>query len=127
VIAIFTKFDDLITQVWKRRLTMDANRQQALTLLEAKFEAPLRGYKFPPRAYLCLESASDQLIFFRSNREPFTYRYSDMQEDNGKHEDQVKELKKKTADSLDDLAIKMLFVSVQQNNLELCISYAVKL
>ena len=49
-----------------------------------------------------------------------------MQEDDGKHQDQVKELTEKTADSLDDLALKMLFVSVQQNNLELCISYAVK-
>jgi|SRR6266478_6722384 len=48
-----------------------------------------------------------------------------MQEDDGKHQDQVKELTEKTADSLDDLALKMLFVSVQQNNLELCISYAV--
>jgi hypothetical protein len=49
-----------------------------------------------------------------------------MQEDDGKHQDQVKELTEKTADSLDDLALKMLFVSIQQNNLELCIGYAVK-
>jgi len=33
---------------------------------------------------------------------------------------------KKTADSLDDIALKILFVSVQQNNLELCVTYAVK-
>ena len=49
-----------------------------------------------------------------------------MQEDDGKHQDQVKELTEKTADSLDNLALKMLFVSIQQNNLELCIGYAVK-
>jgi len=49
-----------------------------------------------------------------------------MQRDDGKHQDQVKELTEKTADSLDDLALKMLFVSIQQNNLELCIGYAVK-
>jgi hypothetical protein len=49
-----------------------------------------------------------------------------MQEDDGKHQDQVKELTEKTADSLDNLALKILFVSIQQNNLELCISYAVK-
>ena len=48
-----------------------------------------------------------------------------MQKDNGKHQDQVKELIKETADSLNDLALKMLFVSVQQNNLELCIEFAV--
>ena len=38
----------------------------------------------------------------------------------------MKELTKKTADSLDDIALKILFVSVQQNNLELCLTYAVK-
>ena len=48
-----------------------------------------------------------------------------MHKDNGNHQEQVKELMKATADSLDDLALKMLFVSVQQNNLELCIQYAV--
>ena len=49
-----------------------------------------------------------------------------MQEDNGKHQDQMKKLTEKTADSLDDLALKMLFISVQGNNLELCIYYAIK-
>ena len=50
-----------------------------------------------------------------------------MQADDGEHQDQVKELIRKTADSLDNLALKMLFVSVQQNNLELCIRSAIKL
>jgi len=50
-----------------------------------------------------------------------------MQADDGKHQDQVKELIRKTADSLDNLALKMLFVSVQQNNLDLCIKSAIKL
>jgi hypothetical protein len=49
-----------------------------------------------------------------------------MQDDKGNHQDQVKELIEKTAESLDNLALKMLFVSVQRNNLELCIKYAVK-
>jgi hypothetical protein len=49
-----------------------------------------------------------------------------MQDDKGNHQDQVKELIEKTADSLDNLALKMLFVSVQQNNLKLCIKYAVE-
>ena len=38
----------------------------------------------------------------------------------------MKELMKNTADSLDDIALKILFISVQQNNLELCVTYAVK-
>jgi hypothetical protein len=37
----------------------------------------------------------------------------------------VKVLIDKTAYSLDDSALKMLFVSVQQNNIELCIRYAI--
>jgi len=105
VIGIFTKFDDLVKQVYDRSLTMVENRQVALSVLDKKFQAPLRELKFPPKAYLRLEK---------------------MQKDDGNHQDQVKELIEKTADSLDDLALKMLFVSVQQNNLELCLKYAVK-
>ena len=42
-----------------------------------------------------------------------------------KHQDQVKVLIEKTASSLDDTALKILFVSVQQNNIELCIRHAI--
>jgi hypothetical protein len=45
--------------------------------------------------------------------------------DEGDHQKQMKELIKRTASSIDDLALKMLFVTVQQNNLEVCIQYAV--
>ena len=45
--------------------------------------------------------------------------------DTGKHQDQVKVLIESTASSFDDTALKMLFVSVQQNNIELCIQYAI--
>jgi len=37
----------------------------------------------------------------------------------------VKVLIERTASSLDDSALKKLFVSVQQNNIELCIQYAI--
>ena len=37
----------------------------------------------------------------------------------------MKVLIEKTASSLDDTALKMLFVSVQQNNIELCIQNAI--
>ena len=39
----------------------------------------------------------------------------------------MKVLIEKTASSLDDTALKMLFVSVQQNNIEICIEYAINL
>ena len=37
----------------------------------------------------------------------------------------MKVLIERTASSLDDTALKMLFVSVQQNNIEICIRYAI--
>ena len=43
----------------------------------------------------------------------------------GNHQEKVGELIKETAASMDDLALKMLFITVQQNNLEICIKYAV--
>ena len=48
-----------------------------------------------------------------------------LHEDEGDHQKQVGELIKQTAVSVDDLALKMLFVTIQQNNLEACIEYAV--
>jgi hypothetical protein len=37
----------------------------------------------------------------------------------------VNGLIEKTASSLDDTALKLLFVSAQQNNIELCVQYAI--
>ena len=65
VIAIFTKFDDLVKQVYDPNLKMADNRQVALSMLEAKFKAPLSKLKFPPKAYLRLESAFNVLVFVR--------------------------------------------------------------
>jgi len=46
-------------------------------------------------------------------------------DDEGNHQEQVGELIKQTAASIDNLALKMLFVTIQQNNLEVCIELAV--
>jgi hypothetical protein len=46
-------------------------------------------------------------------------------DDEGNHQEQVGELIKQTAASIDNLALKMLFVTIQQNNLEVCIEYAI--
>ncbi|KAF5365202.1 hypothetical protein D9758_005468 [Tetrapyrgos nigripes] len=105
VIAIFTKFDDLVTQHYDEDREDIEIRNNATAFVENKFRKPLAECDYPPSAYLCLE---------------------DMQEDNGNHQQQVTELIEKTADSLGDPALELLFVSIQQNNLELCIKYAVK-
>jgi len=46
-------------------------------------------------------------------------------DDKSNHQEQVGELIKQTAASVDDLALKMLFVTVQRNNLKVCIEYAI--
>ena len=58
VVAIFTKFDDLITQVYDRALDDEENIRVACATLENKFKKPLMGYKFPPRAYVRFECMS---------------------------------------------------------------------
>jgi len=58
VIAIFTKFDDLMTQIFNIYQSEDVNRQNAKELVEKKFIQPLYGYKFPPRADVCFEGKS---------------------------------------------------------------------
>ena len=45
-------------------------------------------------------------------------------DDEGNHQEQVGELIKQMVASIDNLALKMLFVTIQQNNLEVCIEYA---
>jgi hypothetical protein len=45
--------------------------------------------------------------------------------DEGNHQEQVGELIKQTAASMDNLALKMLFITIQQNNLHICIEHAV--
>ena len=52
-------------------------------------------------------------------------RITDLHRETGNHQDQVKVLIEKTASSLDDAALKLLFVSVQQNNVDLCVQYAI--
>ena len=49
----------------------------------------------------------------------------DLHKETGNHQDQVKDLIEKTASSLDDTALKILFVSLQQNNIDLCVRYAI--
>ena len=52
---------------------------------------------------------------------------ADLHNQMGNHQDQVKVLIEKTASSLDDTALKILFVSVQQNNIDLCVQSAIDL
>ena len=55
MVAIFTKFDDLITQVYDDELDEQKNHDVAEGVLEKKFREPLHGFKFPPRANVRME------------------------------------------------------------------------
>ena len=54
VIAIFTKFDDLITQIYDIEKD-DENCRNAEEEVEIKFRKPLYEYAFPPHADVCFE------------------------------------------------------------------------
>ena len=106
----------------------EVNRQNAEKYVEEKFRKPLYAYKFPPRADVCFEGKCWLIpcqSLCRLDGSTFNL-WADLHlPESGKHQDQVKVLIEKTASSLDDTALKMLFVSVQQNNVELCIRYAI--
>ena len=126
VIAIFTKFDDLMTQIYDIDQDDDVNRRNAEEQMEKKFRKPLYEYAFPPRADVCFEGKS--LINILSKCRPHGSMFNpiaDLHSETGNHQDQVKVLIEKTASSLDDTSLKMLFVSVQQNNIGLCVRYAI--
>jgi hypothetical protein len=68
------------------------------------------------------------LVNLAPNRRPCGSMFNpmaDLHSETGNHQDQVKVLIEKTATSLDDTALKLLFVSVQQNNIDLCVRYAI--
>jgi len=115
------KFDDLISQVYDRKKTVEENTNKALDTLDKEFEQPLTGYKFPPCAYVRFEGRPFDIRQLILGLIP----YPAIHDDEGNHQEQVGELIKQTAASIDNLALRMLFVNVQQNNLELCIEYAV--
>ena len=115
------KFDDLITQVLDRTKSKNENIINALDTLEKKFKQPLSGYKFHPRAYVCFEGRPFVVQQLMLGLMP----HPAIHKDEGNHQEQVGELIKQTAASIDNLALKMLFVTVQQNNLDVCIECAV--
>jgi len=105
VIAIFTQFDDLVIQKMNRKDSPTSKYERAIKYLEKHFQKPLEDLRFNPRAYIRLES---------------------MHLEHSEHQEQVGDLMKKTATSLDNVSLRLLFVSVQTNNMKLCVETAVK-
>jgi hypothetical protein len=114
-----------MNQVYDMDLDDDANRQMAEKEVEEKFRKPLRGYTFPPRADVLFEGKCLFVLCQSVDRTAQRSTEALHTNETGKHQAQVKALIEKTASSLDDASLKMLFVSVQQNNIELCIQNAI--
>ncbi|KAJ7212648.1 GTP-binding protein [Mycena pura] len=111
VIAIFTKFDGLVNEAYTELIDSElelshegAEKKQlekAQELLDNRYREPLRRARYPP---------SDNV------------QVDDMRVDDSN----CNELIAKTAEALTDDTLRLLFVSVQQNNIDLCIEYALK-
>ena len=95
--------------------------KNALDTLEKKFKQPLSAYKFHPHAYVRFEGRLYVIWHLILGLMPQLA----IHKDEGDHQEQVGELIKQTTASIDNLALKMLFVTVQQNNLGVCIEQAV--
>ena len=111
-----------MTQIYDMDQDDDVNRQNAEEQVEKKFRKPLYKYAFPPRADVCFEG---KWLYLRRPYGSTSNPMADLHNETGNHQDQVKVLIEKTASSLDNTALKMLFVSVQQNNINLCVQYAI--
>ncbi|KAJ7898028.1 hypothetical protein B0H14DRAFT_2675930 [Mycena olivaceomarginata] len=97
VIAIFTKFDGLIIKAFTKLLGDELTQM----MLATNFKGPLKKVQFPPSAYV---------------------RLDDMRQETSN----CIELIGKTASTLTDDTLRLLLVSVQQNNINLCCESAVK-
>jgi len=74
---------------------------RALQMLATNFREPLEKADFPPSEFVCFEDMHEE--------------WTD-----------CKELMERTANSLTEDTFRLLFVSVQQNNIDLCVSNAVQ-
>jgi len=67
VVAVFTKFDDLIVQVYDEGLDDGANRHVAESELQKKFQTPLDSFTVPPRAHVRMEGVSEVVLVASSS------------------------------------------------------------
>jgi hypothetical protein len=72
VIAVFTKFDDLISQIYDIDLEDDENRTAANKLLEEALQNPLFASRFPPKAHVCLEGMNLYSVALSMSQHTYT-------------------------------------------------------
>ena len=87
----------------------------------------LRSHSGVTNIHLVLMCGLNVCMFLFQGKFWDLYFHPAIDEDEGNHQEQVRELITQTTESMDNLALKMLFVTIQQNNLEVCIEYAVNM
>ncbi|KAJ7214896.1 hypothetical protein GGX14DRAFT_359731 [Mycena pura] len=108
VIAIFTKFDGLVTKAYSELKRGGATRQEAMT-------------KRTEKALEMLTTNFVERFSSTAVRPTDWIHLSNMHEGGGNCNDLIE----KTANALNNDALRLLFVSVQRNNIDLCTHYAV--
>ncbi|KAJ7230010.1 GTP-binding protein [Mycena pura] len=109
VIVVFTKYDGLVIEAESQLVAEGRDEKEAedeapnraRAILASHFRAPLKRAKYPPSEHVVL---------------------ADMDQESS----DCNELIEKTANALTDDALRLLFVSVQQNNIDLCTYFAMK-
>ena len=123
LIVIFTKFDGLVTKAFqhlradgKNIRTANAGKAElAQRMLATNYRDPLDNVTFKPSAYVQLDGGSAPNISLI-----LLIVLVDMRQEHSS----CTELINQTANTLTDDALLLLFVSVQRNNLDLCVRLA---
>jgi len=125
IVLIFTKFDALADVCYNKLRYQGKDHQEAKTAMhelakktfQKEYLPRVLDAEFPPKTFVCL--AGNILYSYRF------FKFSQILEMN-KEENQCPELSEKTMDVLDNNVLVNLFVSTQQNNLDLCIIKPIK-
>ena len=129
VIAIFTKYDALVTAAFNtlreknnksRKDAKQAAPDVAISDLKTNYVGPLLQATHKPKAHVCLSGRHGLLS--QSILPHASLSHADMQ----KESTECSALINETANAIDDDILRLLFVSVQQNNLDLCVEFAVR-
>jgi hypothetical protein len=124
VIAVFTKFDALEMKAYQDLLDKDCPREEAKAQASNYALESIKGhveslYKkpHPPMGHVYLRGDKSALMHTT---------YYNVASDMYKPDANCHELSKQTAAVINDDTLQHLFVSTQQNNLELCVEYSIK-
>ena len=122
MVAVFTKFDaQIIQECGKLDDTADKwdkARKNAKIAFQSVYLPKVFDTKYPPKGYVCLEGMIMNALY--------DLKVIIILTDMDIAENDCPELTEKTADAIDEVSIQELFVSIQMNNLDLCVKFGLK-